>query len=213
MGHQQHLTLKGSGLGAVCGPTLSKPLPLPTGDKVTPVGSCRRRRGAASGRRAGQRMLGLVIHRGRKPATATSPGGTSPGSWRCWSSWDTSGTAAEAVGKVGEGGRDGQRKAPGGVWSSCGDSGVSHWAQRSHVRPWRAFKEVQGHPCKTSLKSNMVDVPSSLLLLAITSSKVGISTSLFPAAFRPLWTQDEPIPDNLDCLFYSTVLYIFSSIC
>nr|XP_041576066.1 linker for activation of T-cells family member 2 isoform X1 [Taeniopygia guttata] len=45
-------------------------------------------------------MLGLVIHRGRKPATATSPGGTSPGSWRCWSSWDTSGTAAEAVGWI-----------------------------------------------------------------------------------------------------------------
>ncbi|RLV95829.1 hypothetical protein DV515_00012791 [Chloebia gouldiae] len=42
-------------------------------------------------------MLGLVIHRDRKPTTATSPGGTgsSPGSCRCWRSWATSGTAAE----------------------------------------------------------------------------------------------------------------------
>lgn len=69
------------------------------------------------------------------------------------------------------------------------------------------------NPCKTSVKRNVVDVPSSLLLLAITSSKVGITNSAFSAAFRPLWMWDESIPPSLDCLLYTSVLYISSSIC
>lgn len=167
--------------------------------------------GVASG--AGQRMLGLVIHRGQETRTATSPAGTSssPGSWSSWSSWsswDTAGTAAE-LGKVGEGGRAGRdsaRRRSGCVGTLGCPSGSDPTSDLGDL-----LKRLKVIPVKPLWKAACWMSPVHCCSWPPPAPRQEFPPLCSQQHFRPLWA--EPTPHNLGCLFYSTALHLSSSIC
>lgn len=122
-GHQPHLNLKGSDLGAVCGPSCSPP----HGATLTRVGLC-----SAVPRGAARRCpadVGVSDSQGdRKPAAASEPwrNRLQPRQLRPRGAGGDGTQRGERlrlrVRRAREGGRDGERKVSGGAWGSYGDS-------------------------------------------------------------------------------------------